>query len=213
MPHILAHTPPEWYHACLRGYAAAASLCCARSARTPGLSVEAEGVAGAMYLLLKVDPCAFADLPDDVAFAGALQREQVRSRAPRDTPLVPSRALRDTPRVPSRALRDTPRVPSADRTLLFPAAAYRLRSCLRPHHFPVALVANYICSLYILDHPCAHLLHLFASFADPQALVLLPGTAFGAPGRVRLVLCAPLAALEEAWDRLDAFCAAHHRSC
>ena len=43
-----------------------------------------------------------------------------------------------------------------------------------------------------------------------EALLLLPGAAFGAPGRVRLVLCAPLPTLAAAWDRIDAFVARHY---
>ena len=43
-----------------------------------------------------------------------------------------------------------------------------------------------------------------------EAVLLLPGTAFGAPGRVRLVLCAPEGVLSDAWDRIHAFCVRHH---
>ena len=50
-----------------------------------------------------------------------------------------------------------------------------------------------------------------AALQREEAVLLLPGTAFNAPGRVRLVLCAPLDTLAAAWDRIDAFVARHHR--
>lgn len=49
-----------------------------------------------------------------------------------------------------------------------------------------------------------------AALQREEALLLLPGAAFGAPGCVRLVLCAPLPALAAAWDRIDAFAARHY---
>ena len=49
-----------------------------------------------------------------------------------------------------------------------------------------------------------------AALQREEALLLLPGAAFGAPGRVRLVLCAPLPLLAAAWDRIDAFVARHY---
>jgi len=49
-----------------------------------------------------------------------------------------------------------------------------------------------------------------AALQREEALLLLPGAAFGAPGRVRLVLCAPLPQLSAAWDRIDAFVARHY---
>jgi tyrosine aminotransferase len=49
-----------------------------------------------------------------------------------------------------------------------------------------------------------------AALQREEAVLLLPGTAFGAPGRVRLVLCAPAETLNAAWDRIDAFVARHH---
>jgi len=49
-----------------------------------------------------------------------------------------------------------------------------------------------------------------AALQREEAVLLLPGAAFGAPGRVRLVLCAPLPLLTAAWDRIDAFAARHY---
>ena len=48
-----------------------------------------------------------------------------------------------------------------------------------------------------------------AALQREEAVVLLPGTAFGAPGRVRLVLCATPAVLTAAWDRIVDFCSRH----
>lgn len=44
-----------------------------------------------------------------------------------------------------------------------------------------------------------------------EHVMLLPGSAFGAPGCVRMVLCAPEAVLETAWARIEAFCKRHLR--
>ncbi|GAQ85880.1 tyrosine aminotransferase [Klebsormidium nitens] len=42
-----------------------------------------------------------------------------------------------------------------------------------------------------------------------EAVVLLPGTAFGAVGWLRVVFVAPLSILERVWDRVEAFCDRH----
>ena len=39
-----------------------------------------------------------------------------------------------------------------------------------------------------------------------EGVVLLPGAAFAAPGFARIVVCAPDETLNEAFDRIDAFC-------
>ncbi|CEP01204.1 Tyrosine aminotransferase [Plasmodiophora brassicae] len=44
-----------------------------------------------------------------------------------------------------------------------------------------------------------------------QSVFVLPGTAFRAPGFFRIVYCAPGPALDEAFDRIRAFCRRHHR--
>jgi tyrosine aminotransferase len=44
-----------------------------------------------------------------------------------------------------------------------------------------------------------------------ENVVLLPGSCFGAPGYVRIVYCAPPAVLEEAADRMKAFCFRHYK--
>jgi tyrosine aminotransferase len=49
-----------------------------------------------------------------------------------------------------------------------------------------------------------------AALQREEAVVLLPGTAFGAPGRVRFVLCVTPAVLTAAWTRITAFCTRHH---
>jgi tyrosine aminotransferase len=63
-------------------------------------------------------------------------------------------------------------------------------------------------------------LHQFRDLADDmafalellreQSLAVLPGQAFRMPNYVRLVVCAPLATLTEACNRLEEFCRAHH---
>ncbi len=77
VPHLLANTPRAWHDAQGALYAAAAALCCARAAACPGLSVDTRP-AGAMYLLVRVALSEFegAAGADDVAWAGALQREE-----------------------------------------------------------------------------------------------------------------------------------------
>jgi tyrosine aminotransferase len=44
-----------------------------------------------------------------------------------------------------------------------------------------------------------------------ENVVLLPGSCFGAPGYVRIVYCAPPAVLEEAADRMKAFCVRNYK--
>ena len=77
VPHLLANTPREWHAAQCAGYAAAAALCAERAAACPGLALDALP-RGAMYLLIRVQLACFdASVgADDVAFAGALQREE-----------------------------------------------------------------------------------------------------------------------------------------
>jgi tyrosine aminotransferase len=43
-----------------------------------------------------------------------------------------------------------------------------------------------------------------------ENVVLLPGHVFGVRSFVRLVLCAPMTVLEDAMDRLEAFCIRHY---
>jgi len=63
-----------------------------------------------------------------------------------------------------------------------------------------------------LEGPCAASDVAFcAELQREEAVQLLPGTVFGAPGRVRLVLCVPLPQLEAAWARIEAFCKRHAR--
>ena len=50
-----------------------------------------------------------------------------------------------------------------------------------------------------------------AQLQKEENVMLLPGSAFGAPGCVRMVLCAPEKVLEEAWLRIEAFCKRHLR--
>jgi tyrosine aminotransferase len=50
-----------------------------------------------------------------------------------------------------------------------------------------------------------------AALQAEEQIMLLPGSAFGAPGCVRVVLCAPEAVLETAWHRIEAFCKRHVR--
>ena len=49
-----------------------------------------------------------------------------------------------------------------------------------------------------------------AALQREEAVVLLPGTAFGAPDRVRFVLCVTPSVLAAAWARITAFCNRHH---
>jgi len=42
-----------------------------------------------------------------------------------------------------------------------------------------------------------------------EAVLVLPGTCFHAPGYLRLVITVPDDELQEAWDRIEAFCERH----
>lgn len=54
----------------------------------------------------------------------------------------------------------------------------------------------------------------FASaLATEESVIVLPGTAFGTPSWMRLIFAAPLALLDEAWDRIEAFCERHRTKC
>ncbi|EFJ04153.1 hypothetical protein SELMODRAFT_139117, partial [Selaginella moellendorffii] len=47
------------------------------------------------------------------------------------------------------------------------------------------------------------------ALAKEEALMVLPGSAFGFPGWIRLLFAAPETILDESWDRLEAFCTRH----
>lgn len=50
----------------------------------------------------------------------------------------------------------------------------------------------------------------FASaLATEESVIVLPGTAFGTPNWMRMIFAAPPSLLNEAWDRIEAFCDRH----
>lgn len=51
-----------------------------------------------------------------------------------------------------------------------------------------------------------------AALATEESVIVLPGTAFGTPNWMRMIFAAPVALLEEAWDRIEAFCDRHRPS-
>lgn len=54
----------------------------------------------------------------------------------------------------------------------------------------------------------------FASaLAKEESVIVLPGTAFGTPNWLRVIFAAPSSLLEEAWDRIEDFCARHSVIC
>eukprot|EP00250_Pteridium_aquilinum_P004232 c14458_g1_i1 orf=361-1668(-) len=54
----------------------------------------------------------------------------------------------------------------------------------------------------------------FASaLATEESVIVLPGSAFGTPNWMRLIFAVPPALLEEAWDRIEAFCERHRSNC
>ncbi|MCO5611288.1 hypothetical protein L7F22_065540 [Adiantum nelumboides] len=54
----------------------------------------------------------------------------------------------------------------------------------------------------------------FASaLATEESVIVLPGTAFGTPNWMRLIFAAPPVLLNEAWDRIEAFCNRHRSKC
>ncbi|WWC64177.1 tyrosine aminotransferase [Kwoniella dejecticola CBS 10117] len=73
LPTILA-TEPEWYDEVINKIEALAKIVHKGVTDAPGLS--AAFPSGAMYCFVKIEPGAFPDLADDVAFATALYNEQ-----------------------------------------------------------------------------------------------------------------------------------------
>ncbi|KAI5066469.1 hypothetical protein GOP47_0019093, partial [Adiantum capillus-veneris] len=54
----------------------------------------------------------------------------------------------------------------------------------------------------------------FASaLATEESVIVLPGIAFGTPNWMRIIFAAPPALLNEAWDRIEAFCDRHRSKC
>ncbi|KAI5056682.1 hypothetical protein GOP47_0028500 [Adiantum capillus-veneris] len=54
----------------------------------------------------------------------------------------------------------------------------------------------------------------FASaLATEESVIVLPGSAFGTPNWMRMIFAAPPSLLNEAWDRIEAFCDRHRSKC